>query len=83
MRRRHPWLVRARTKVLRLENTRLLLELAHDGRRLFLALNLDGPASFAVPEAKTVLAGRDAHLSGAGSLHLGAKGWAILSTAQC
>ena len=83
VRRRHPWLVRAHTKVLRLENTRLLLELAHDERRLFLALNLDGPASFAVPEAKTVLAGRDAHFSGAGSLHLGAKGWAILSTAQC
>ena len=83
LRRRHPWLIRARAKPLRLENTRLLLELAHHGKRLYLALNLDGPASFAAPDAKTVLAGRDAHLTGDGSLHLGAKGWAILSTAQC
>ncbi|AQZ50875.1 DUF3459 domain-containing protein [Martelella mediterranea] len=83
LRRRHPWLIRARAKPLRLENTRLLVELAHHGKRLYLALNLDEPASFTAPDAKTVLAGRDAHLTGDRSLHLGAKGWAILSTAQC
>jgi glycosidase len=86
LRRRHPWLVRARSKSIILENTRLVLELADGARRLFLALNLGGPTSFSLPDAKGVLAGRDAHLSGAGHearLHLSENGWAILSTALC
>ncbi len=86
LRRRHPWLVRARSKSVHLENTRLLLELAEGPRRLFLALNLGDPTSFSMPEARDVLAGRDAHLCGAGQdvhLHLGKKGWAVLSTALC
>ncbi|TNB48512.1 alpha-amylase [Martelella lutilitoris] len=86
LRRRHPWLVRARSKTVLLENTRLVLELADAGRRLFFALNLGGPTSFSVPDARGVLAGRDAHLCGAGHdarLHLAEKGWAVLSTALC
>lgn len=82
LRRRHPWLVRARSKTLLLENTRMVFEISHGENRLMLALNLSGPTELNVPAMQSILAGRDAHLANYGNdarLRLGEMGWAVLS----
>ena len=43
LRRRHPWLVRARTRVVELTNTTLRYQSAADGRRLTVSLDLAAP----------------------------------------
>ncbi len=80
LRRRHPWLHRAKTRVVSLANETFCYE-AHAGdRRLMVALNLGGPIDLPAPGMSAVLDGRDAALlPGAQRLRLGSAGWAILS----
>ncbi len=78
LRRRHPWLHRARTATLHLTNTALVLECAADGGRLVITLNLDDAAlGHEVPGVAEVLAG-EAHLSGR-QVTVPPHGWAVLS----
>jgi cyclomaltodextrinase len=77
LRRRHPWLHRARTRAVELANTHAVLESTDGEQRLRLALNLgDAPVTLPVPGAGTVLAGaadlRD------GRAVVTAHGWAVL-----
>jgi len=58
LRRRHPWLHRARTAPVELSNTRLLLEATDGTDRLLVALNIDdAPFDHPAPGADGVLAG--------------------------
>ncbi|MBP2336597.1 cyclomaltodextrinase [Saccharothrix coeruleofusca] len=81
LRRRHPWLHRARTGVLHLTNAHLAFEAAGEGR-LVVALNLDDqPATLPVAGVTTLEAG--APEVGTADLrrgvHLPPHGWAVLS----
>ncbi|WP_426503256.1 alpha-amylase family protein [Dactylosporangium sp. McL0621] len=79
VRRRHPWVVRAHTDVVHLDNRQAVLRTATGAGALIAALNLaDDPA--AVPAA-----GADALAAGTGTLdgaqvRLPARGWAVLSS---
>ncbi len=78
LRRRHPWLHRARTTTLHLTNTALLYEVGVDGHRLVTALNLDdAPLEHDVPGISGVLAG-EAQLDGI-TVKVAPHGWAVLS----
>ena len=58
LRRRHPWLHRARSRVTELRNTDLMFEAFHAENRLWVALNLaDAPLVLAIPAAVDRLAG--------------------------
>jgi glycosidase len=58
LRRRHPWLHRARSRVMELHNTDLMFEAFHENNRLWVALNLaDAPVTHAIPAAAGKLAG--------------------------
>ena len=58
LRRRHPWLHRARSETLTCTNTELVYAVRGDGGVLLVALNLgDGPVTLAVPGARGVEAG--------------------------
>lgn len=77
IRRRHPWLLRAQTEVKTVSNTALSYTLAHDGRRLAVALNLaDEAAGLQLPEgAWQPIAGSGEF--GASTVELPPSGWAI------
>jgi cyclomaltodextrinase len=78
LRRRHPWLHRARTTPLHLTNTQAVLESEADGQRLLLALNLDdAPLTQDLPGVGDVLAGA-AHLDGMRA-YVPPHGWAVLA----
>jgi cyclomaltodextrinase / maltogenic alpha-amylase / neopullulanase len=78
VRRRHPWLHRARSTPLLLTNTALVLECTADGQRLVVALNLDdAPLDHEVSDVKEVLAG-EAHLEGTRAT-VPPHGWAVLA----
>jgi glycosidase len=82
LRRRHPWLHRARTKAVELRNTDLLLEVHHDSQRLFVELNLsDAPVTRALPAAVARLAGEVAvtRARGGSEIVIPAHGWGILA----
>ncbi|GEL95305.1 alpha-amylase family protein [Cellulomonas composti] len=78
LRRRHPWLHRARTRVLVTENTHLLYESSAAGERLLVALNLaDEPWPLPAEAAgAAVVAGH----ADAGVVP--ARGWAVLAPAD-
>ena len=58
LRRRHPWLHKARSRVTELRNTDLTFEAFHEENRLWVALNLaDAPVVRAIPAAADKLAG--------------------------
>jgi cyclomaltodextrinase len=83
LRRRNPWLHRARTAILHLANAQVAYEARHDDRRLITALNVaDNPARLPAPRARAVQAGAG-DLDQAGtpdaSIGLGPHGWAILT----
>ncbi|WP_418605329.1 alpha-amylase family glycosyl hydrolase [Georgenia sp. SUBG003] len=79
LRRRHPWLHRARTAVLELRNELLAYEVAAADGRLVVVLNLaDSGAEVAAPGATSVLAG-GARLDG-GRATVPGHGWAVLGT---
>ncbi|MDD9207137.1 alpha-amylase family glycosyl hydrolase [Georgenia sp. 10Sc9-8] len=77
LRRRHPWLHRARTRQLELSNELFAYEAASDGERLVVVLNLaEDVAQVAVPDVGQVLAG-SADL-GVDGVRVPAHGWAVL-----
>jgi cyclomaltodextrinase / maltogenic alpha-amylase / neopullulanase len=77
VRRRHPWLHRARTATLHLTNTAIVLECAADGQRLVVVLNLDdAEAEHKIEGVGEVLAGA-ADLTGA-AVTIPPHGWAVL-----
>ncbi len=82
LRRRHPWLHRARTRAHVVANTRMAYEASHDGHSLLVALNAaDTPAVLDVPtHHRTVLAGHAGvePLADVTRLRLAARGWAVL-----
>ncbi|MET8153385.1 alpha-amylase family glycosyl hydrolase [Actinoplanes sp. NPDC049668] len=83
LRRRHPWLHRARTSTVHLTNEQFAYEAAAGGHRLLVALNAGAdPAELPVAHATSVLHG-EAKLSAPGSaaatVALPAAGWAVLS----
>ncbi|MCO1659480.1 alpha-amylase family glycosyl hydrolase [Pseudonocardia humida] len=80
LRRRHPWLHRARTRVVELDNRRLCYEVRDGDRALLVALNLDdAPADLPAPSAGEVLAG-EASVRPEGRVTVPGHGWAVLST---
>ncbi|RBP12276.1 glycosidase [Roseiarcus fermentans] len=85
LRRRHPWLHRAKTRVVHLAYQRFVYEAFEGENRLMIALNLGEGTDLPAPGMRSVLAGRDARLkTGAGEARvaLGEGAWAILSPAE-
>lgn len=82
LRRRHPWLHRARTEVLTTQNRHLVYRSHLGDDAVLVALSVeDTPVDLAVPGATSVLAGSDAHLHDAGPgarVALPPHGWAVL-----
>jgi cyclomaltodextrinase len=77
LRRRNPWLHRARTTTLALANTSAVLESSDGVNRLLIALNLaDEPVRLPASGATDVLAGEGTF---AGEIHLPPHGWAVLA----
>jgi cyclomaltodextrinase len=82
LRRRHPWLHRARTRQVHLANAQLVLAMMEASQTLFVALNLaDEPVSLPVPEAQRIEVGEGQLVSDAGGVRVSLKpqGWAILT----
>ena len=82
LRRRHPWLHRARTRTIHLSNAAFVYETAHGDDRLAVVLNVDDRAvEHALPGAGEVLAGaatvRDPGQPGT-AVGVPAHGWAVL-----
>jgi cyclomaltodextrinase len=83
LRRRHPWLHRARTEMLHLASEQMIYRVAAGEQHLLVALSLAGEEIRSeVPGAREILAGPGT-LAGAGSpaaqVTLPAHGWAIIS----
>jgi cyclomaltodextrinase len=82
LRRRHPWLHRARTTALHLVNSELVYETSSDAHRLVVALNLgDSPCTVTAPGGRTILAGEaSVHNPGHRNsrITVPAHGWAIV-----
>jgi cyclomaltodextrinase len=80
LRRRHPWLHRARTRMDHLAHEQCVYTSHADGNALIVALNLaDDPATVPSSGAATVLVGEAGIDAAAGSITLPAHGWAILA----
>ena len=82
LRRRHPWLYSARSRVTELRNTDVVFEAFHEENRLWVALNLaDAPIVRAIPTAVDKLAGHLAvRRKGATTeITLPGHGWGILA----
>jgi len=84
LRRRHPWLLKARSRKFHLTNRQMVLAMEVDGKCLLLALNLDdGEAMLPAPGARDVLAGAaevmKARSGGTASVRLEGHGWAVLT----
>ncbi|MCK9894116.1 alpha-amylase family glycosyl hydrolase [Frankia sp. AgB32] len=85
LRRRHPWLHRAKVRVLHLAGGQLTYETSADGQRLLVALNLAGePADCPAPGAGHVLGGAADLVRARGGdtvARLAPFGWAVLAPA--
>jgi cyclomaltodextrinase len=82
LRRRHPWLHRAQSRVIELRNTDLLFEAFADGNRLWVALNIaDTPVTRSIDAAAERQAGDVAVIrkGTATELTLPPHGWGILA----
>ncbi|GIE94267.1 alpha-amylase family glycosyl hydrolase [Paractinoplanes rishiriensis] len=79
LRRRHPWLHRARTRVVHLANEQLVYEVSDGSERLVVALNIgDATADLPVPQVRELLAGA-AEIRPPAQLRLEPAGWAVAS----
>jgi len=83
LRRRHPWLHRARTSTVHLTNEEFVYEASDGDRKILVALSVGAaPAELPVPYGKAVLGG-DAELKRPGSpdaaVVLPTHGWAVVS----
>ena len=81
LRRRHPWLVRARTVVEHLANTLLLLRVTDGTSALLVALNLGEPATIALPSKPWHLVAGGGQVAG-DCVILAAHGWCVLAPAR-
>jgi glycosidase len=81
LRRRHPWLVRARTAVEHLTNTLLLLRVTDGTSELLAALNLGEPGTLVLPAQPWHLVAGQGQVAGS-SLTLAAHGWCVLAPAR-
>ena len=86
LRRRHPWLHRARSRTIHLMNEQLVLAVGDAAQGLILALNLaDSAVLLPAPQARAIEAG-EGELAQAGErgarVSLRPHGWAILSAEQ-
>jgi len=83
LRRRHSWLVRARSRVAHLKNRHMVLNMAADGHSLTVVLNLDDRDSvLPAPYAAEMLAGTAAIAdagSSSASVNVPAHSWGVLS----
>jgi cyclomaltodextrinase / maltogenic alpha-amylase / neopullulanase len=82
LRRRHPWLYKARSRVIELHNTDLVFEAFHEENRLWVALNLaNAPIVRAIPAAIARLAGDLAvrRKGTATEITLPPHGWGVLA----
>jgi glycosidase len=78
LRRRHPWLVRARTVVEHLTNEQLLLRATDGPSSLLVALNLGDPAAFVLPSQPWRLVSGLGQVAG-NRVFLAAHGWCVLA----
>ena len=79
LRRRHPWLHRARVRPVELRNADLVFEAAHEDNRLLVALNLsDAPVTRMMRSAVGRLAGNVTVTRG-GEITIPARGWGIVA----
>lgn len=79
LRRQHPWLHRAHTDAVHLENTSMVLRTATGTEAIITALNLgDGPVTVPVADARRVLAGTARLLSAEAEIPAG--GFAVFSS---
>jgi cyclomaltodextrinase / maltogenic alpha-amylase / neopullulanase len=77
VRRRHPWLVRAHSDVIELDNRQIVIRTATGDGAVLVALNLaDDPVELPTADATAVVAGAGA--VEAGHIRLPARGWAVL-----
>lgn len=86
LRRRHPWLVRARSRMVHLKGRQMVMTVEADGKGLAVLLNLDDrDAMLPAPHAQGVMAGaasiNDARTSAAQAV-VPPHGWAVLSFSQ-
>ncbi|MGA7807419.1 alpha-amylase family protein [Bradyrhizobium sp.] len=82
LRRRHPWLRRARSRATELHNTDFIFEVFHEDKRLWVALNVaDAPVWRALPAAVCRLAGdcTISHNGAASEVAIPAHGWGVLA----
>jgi cyclomaltodextrinase / maltogenic alpha-amylase / neopullulanase len=82
LRRRHPWLHRARSRATELHNTDFIFEVFHDGKRLWVVLNVaDSPVVRMIPQAVDRLAGdlTVARNRAMTEIAIPAHGWGILA----
>ncbi|WP_458780436.1 alpha-amylase family glycosyl hydrolase [Arthrobacter sp. D3-16] len=84
LRRRHPWLHRARTEVLTLSNEHLVYRAGAGGSAITVALNMSAQtAALPLPSpAGAVLAGNGELLPEGPAVRLPASGWAVLGRAD-
>jgi cyclomaltodextrinase len=85
LRRRHPWLLRAKSRKIYLTNRQMVLAMESDGNSLFVALNLDDvEVVLPAPGACGILAGSAKmvreHSNETRSIRMAAHGWAVLSS---
>jgi cyclomaltodextrinase len=78
LRRRHPWLVRARTVVEHLTNEQLLLRATDGTSSLLVALNLGDPDAFVLPAQPWRLVSGLGQVAG-NCVFLAAHGWCVLA----
>ena len=79
LRRRHPWLWRARTDVVEVTNTTLVLRTAVDDDAIVVALSLDdAPLTLPAADAASLAAGEGALQDG--RIALPPRGWTVLSS---
>jgi cyclomaltodextrinase len=79
LRRRHPWLHRARTKVLKLSNEHLVYEARADTEAITLALNLSAQtATLPIPPTTSVMLAGNGDLLPNQTVKLPGHGWAVL-----
>lgn len=84
LRRRHPWLHGARSRMVELHNRDMVMEVFHEASRLWVALNIsDAPVTRTIPAAIDRLAGELAvHPKHGGSeIVLPPHGWGLLAPA--